>query len=301
MRKLSFLFILLFSCLPIVAAMGDPIIIDELVDLSFKPNNAVIYTSTGNGQIQKFPGVIFPIGEVGQSGNKKTYIIGASLSDLSGEPVTVTFSVFGDNGEEFVTPVRKFVSSPILSSASSSLRESVSKQQKENLEIKSELDREVLNLKKLRFDAAKMSDIGKIIEIEEETKRLRETNQALGRDIDTLKAALQAVKDLSTPARFERRKVLLTEQLSEMAKAALEVEQSASSRKKTSVSDLDRKLSLIESTKFDDLEELEKEYRNITGHDLPETLPETDSIDNSPAPVAEPEVESSEYLNLKEG
>lgn len=269
------------SALPAYLLAEDLIIIDELVELSFEPKHSSVFVSTSDGQLRKFPALVIPIGESGKSLNRKTYLIGALLSKLSATPVTMSIAAVGVNGEESNTPVKEIHISPNHNISAAVLREEVKRQRDKNSEIKSDLDKEILNLKQLRVDAAKMSDIGKIIEIEEETRQLRDANQALGRDIEILKAALSEVKELSEPARFERRKVLLTEQLSEMAKAALEVEQSASTRKRSTVSDLDKKLALIDSTRFDDLEELEKEYQNITGDELP--------------------VDSSEYLNLKEG
>jgi hypothetical protein len=291
MKRLLSLIFTLFNA-AIVRAEGSKIVHD-FVEISFKPVKAEAVVVDAEKNIFIIPAVILENSEISENKIPKSYIIGVKVDGLVEQPQLMSVVVYGDGTAEFASTIKDISSSDLISDSAIQLRDKILAERRDLSELREMLNSEVFNLKKLRLEAGRIADLGRIIELDEDTRRLKEAGDAVERDIASLKVSLEAVKDLKEPRRFERRKVVLTEQLSELAKAALAAEQSAPSMKKTSESDLDRKLALIDATRFDDLDELEREYQSLSGEVLPkspESLPLPESRD----------IQGADYMDLKE-
>ena len=282
-------------------------IVGATIDINFIPKSTYILVTNATGKTKKIDTVLVKLTSDTQSeGTLSRYLIGGELSEyVDGDQYSIL--IFGENGAyDFVAPkivAPKIVAPEIQDPRQSSIDELHALVLVKRATLSSrtqQLDDHTLTLKKLRVSAAEVTEIGKIIEIEEETKRVKESSDSLQGDIDTLRTVLQSVKSVPQPYKFEQRKSQLTGQLTEMAQAAVQAEQGVSSRKRSGTADLDKKLSLIDSTRFEDLEELEREYNALTGGVVSEgvgseIVPDRrDEIGNSP-------VSADDYFSLSEG
>ena len=333
MRNFIFVLILLLGGNPIVfadsivqsSATGDSedIIIDATIDLSFVPTKAYFLLTNSKGDVFKREGIVTSAlsnGEVGV-GVLSRYLIGTHVKKIE-EVVSYSVLLFGDNNAySFVPPttLSDLYKTTELNS-SDRLRDLVLGK-KEVLESRKEnLNKQTVTLKQLRISAAQVTEIAKIIELEEESKRVRDASKELEEDILSLKTALEVVKSVSHPYRFESRKAQLTTQLAEMADVALKAEQGADKRKMGNELSVDQKLALIDSTRFEDLGELEREYERLMPNTSDSTISESDysndSIDNTTSSVGDTEsrelipngqpnandaIKSEEYFSLSEG
>lgn len=271
------------------------IVISTEIELPFTPKNIVFLLSDSEGVIGKVGGVSLKLGEGEQhQGHNSRYLVGTEISHT---PKIDSYSIiiFGEDDAYDFVPSQQIdpMQVDLVYNSIDNLRELVVRKRQTLIARKSELAEETMNLKKLRIDAADMTDIGRIIELEEETKRIQSASIALEGDIETLRQALQNVKLLPPPNKFEPRKSQLTTQLAEMAQAALQAEQGALRRKSSGLTDIDSKLAVIDSTRFDDLEDLEREYNLLTGKDVEELESSALPVDTNNLPL-----QSADYFNL---
>lgn len=268
------------------SAQGE--VIQDTVEIIFKPTKVEALIVFESGAVLWEDAVFFESQTKLSSSGGKVFVVGAQVDSNKGPLSVISWRLLGDGGADFSTSFKKIKEEDSIKNSAANLKGEILSERGNLKSLQSELSREVYNLKRLRVEAGRKADLGKIIQIEEDTRRIKDEVQAIARDIKNLRESLEIVKEMGEPARFEKRKVTLTEQLSEFAKAALAAEQSATTRKKSSEAELEQKLALIDSTRFDDLEELEAEYRAITGEDFTEaeTLPQG----------AEP-INTSEYIS----
>jgi len=261
----------------------SPLVLQEMVEISFAPSRAEMIIWEKSGNISFLPATVFESGERIEGGTVSNYLVGADVSDFKDSIELFSVIVSGVDTAEFTTSFKGIESDKLIETNSNQLRAEIVELRKELGSLKGVLNTEVFNLKKLRTEAGRQADLGKIVELEEETRSIKDAGDAVERDIIALKQSIESIKEIKEPLRFDKRKIVLTEQLSELAKAALAAEQSAPSRKKNSEMELDRKFALIHSTRFDDLEELEREYESLTGARLPEdaTVLEANPIETS--------------------
>jgi hypothetical protein len=266
-------------------------VLKEMAEISFAPIRAVGVVVDEAGRVHFLPAVIHESGDQVEGGTLNSYLIGVDLSKINENIKLVSVTVTGDGTAEAVTPIRRVGPNDILQISPENLRNEIKTKRADLASLETTLNKEVLNLKRLRADAGRIVNLGKIIELEDETKKIKESADAIERDIAALKVSIEAIKDIKEPRRFDNRKVVLTEQLSELAKASLAAEQAMPALKKTSEMELDRKFALIQSTRFDDLEELEKEYEVLTGQPFPQNADEWN----------DQEAQGADYLSLDEG
>jgi hypothetical protein len=284
MRQLYLLFLFLHLWLK-GSAHGE--IIQDTVEVIFKPTNIEALVVFESGEVLWEDAVFFESQTKMPSTGGKVFVVGAKVDEDRGPVAVVSWRLIGEGGADFSTPFQQVKEAGRITRSGSNLKGEILSRRGALKELRSELGRDVYNLKRLRVEAGRKADLGKIIQIEEDTRRINDETEAIARDIKNLQDSLEIVKEMREPLRFEKRKVTLTEQLSELAKVALAAEQTASSRKKSSEIELEQKLSLIDSTRFDDLDELEAEYRSVTGSDF--SISET-------SPQLEQPVSASDYI-----
>lgn len=285
MKRLLFSFLSLIVCL-VESAQGE--VIQDSIEIIFKPTAVEALLVFESGVVLWEEGVFFESQTKVSSSGGKVFVVGAQVDENNGPLEVISWRLVGDGGADFSTPFKRIQEENSIKQSGVKLKSEILSKRGDLKVLRADLNREVYNLKRLRVEAGRKADLGKIIQIEEDTRKIKEETQAIARDIKNLRDSLEVVKDMGEPARFEKRRVTLTEQLSDLAKAALAAEQSATTRKKSSEAELEQKLALIDSTRFDDLEELEAEYLAITGKDFTEaeTLPQG----------AEP-INTSEYIS----
>jgi len=288
------------SCLAENSSVINRSILDSTLLLPFEPKDAcfIVYTSEG---IKKIPAVLTILPGVGDRlKGSKQYLVGGSIESSHAVTIQYVVSVNSQEGKNFLSQVYNLpISFAELPTNAEGFRSLVISLRANLSTKKEELDQESMSLKRLRLSAANAAEIGKIIEVEEETKRIKEVSEALRGDIETLQNALNAVKVIPAPHKFEKRKYELNQQLTQMAKAALFAEEGARQRSKDNEMDLDKKLSIVDLTRFEDLDELQREYDLLNGNSNYDQKiePENPSLVES---KSEPKTESSDMLESQD-
>lgn len=244
--------------------LGNYVIVDRLVEAPFELSDALLFIDFHDGNVSRFYATVVPV----ESDNKKNshWFVGTKVK-LPADVNDLTLSVImlGGTGEVLVAAPtawqaprdEKGALTPELLRAHLVEQEGVLKSW--DVQIDAQKD----SLRRLRADAEVIADVGKILDVREEIERSNIEIAAIDRDMLTLKTALQEVKKLPSPRNFSQREVQLTQQLAELAAVAKEAETNEFQRRTETEGDLQRKLEIIETTRFDDLESLERMYERL--------------------------------------
>lgn len=111
---------------------------------------------------------------------------------------------------------------------------------------------------RLRSDAEVIGNLGRIIEAKEELQKVTIERRNVERDIANLQAFLKLARSRPIPKNYVSREGFLTRQISELAEAARVAESNEVSRRSRALADLQRKLGIVESTRYDDYADLER-------------------------------------------
>ncbi len=124
-------------------------------------------------------------------------------------------------------------------------------------------EKQEISLKRIRSDANVIGNLERINQSRQELSALEQEERGLRQDIETLTSFLKAAAREAKPANFERRKLMLTQQLEELTRLVSTVESQEAQRKQLSQSDLDAKMRLIEETRYENVNELESQWLQL--------------------------------------
>ena len=113
-------------------------------------------------------------------------------------------------------------------------------------------------LQRLRDDANVIGNLGRILEVKDELEHTHEVTSMLDRDIDNLKEFLRLARARVMPKNYAGREEQLTRQIADLAQAAKGAESQEFSRKSKAQGELQRKLGLIEQTRNDSFDDLQR-------------------------------------------
>lgn len=251
--------------------------ISELIESSSMPDE-VIFVISENGQLYRAQGEVIPMSTDGQ------YLIATNLPFKSNE---LTYAVLlvpnNSNAEIKILPQREFNSDSRghLSGASQSIEfqskgfhseDAIKSQILENrnrieqLLLEDQKQQEILV--KLRRDAEIIGGLGRIVEVKEELNKIKLASDAIDRDIQSLENLLNVTKTLPKPLNFARREVALTKSLLELANSARSLERIGNTNSQVDLQDseqnLERRLALVNSSKYEQLDKLESEYERLS-------------------------------------
>ncbi len=173
----------------------------------------------------------------------------------------------GTQGELFLSPSRRLASPRRERSEEDALRRGgleelrsfviARKRVQRSFEMQIELQEQQLD--QLRIQADTLADLKRMLEVQDEIERVRDSIQNVAKDAETLRRFIRLAKNLPTPKGFAQREALLTRQVSELADAATAAERMEGQRRAMAQSALERNLALIESTRYDDYDALQEE------------------------------------------
>lgn len=115
------------------------------------------------------------------------------------------------------------------------------------------------SLARLRSDADVIANLGRIVDLKEETDRATAEVRDLDKDIATLKKFLTLGKGSLAPSSVLAREGQLTRQLTELAEAAKSAEANEGVRRSGTEADFKHKLSIIEATRLEDYDLLQRD------------------------------------------
>lgn len=114
------------------------------------------------------------------------------------------------------------------------------------------------NLERLRADADVIANLGRIVEVKEETDGLRAGIKDLDKDAENLRKFLRLVKTHAAPKNYVGRESQLTKQIAELAAVAKNAEGGEQGRKSQSGQELQQKMAILEQTRTEDYDALQR-------------------------------------------
>ena len=229
--------------------------------IDFTPQEAYLIIKTVDGKFISYKALMSPI-ENGAS----EWIVGAYIEEpLNNPPQSFNLLFKGNDNELFYTQ-----SVNIDSINEADYKMSVESMKRHIQKRKDELNTWIVqnkaqaeNLRRLRADAEVIADLARIVEINEEIDFIKYEVESIDRDIETLKGDFSLVKTMKQPVNYMRRELDLTKNYSEILDQVKLTEGNEQARRSQSQDEIQRKLRLVELTRFDDEEQLRQELINI--------------------------------------
>lgn len=260
------------------------VLFDE-VSLQFEPQDAFFIYGRDAGTMRRVRGTVFPLppnsGDETPSpaSRSRTYLLGTVLpsgfevpagkAGASRRPGELRYAVvlLGAN------PVRDSAIIPVRSSAeelehggnasTELLRSTVLAKRKELKSWEVQLREQQESLRRLRADAEVIGDIGRILDLQDELDLTNARVKDTEKDIETLIGFIRLARSRPQPANFARREVQLQQQISLLADAVTKSERDEFRRKSSSEVRLQQQLKLIEDTRHEDLDLLQKKLDEL--------------------------------------
>lgn len=229
----------------------------EAVDLAFEPIGAWILIRQSDGEQRRLPAKVVAL-NVRHDSTTSRWLIGTRVpSDVRAVIVSFYALALGAHGEMDGV----FSSSREINESEASIELSLNERTRVLANWKKQLEQQEGNLRRLRTDVDVIADIGRIVEVREESKQILKRIDDIGRDLETLAATVGTMRNKPLPNNFLRREAELTQQLAELAATAKRAESTAQSAARKGKQKADQKL--IESTKGVDPADLEKKLKQL--------------------------------------
>ncbi|MCO6430648.1 MAG: hypothetical protein J5J00_07280 [Deltaproteobacteria bacterium] len=255
-----------FASLAAAAPKSRIITIDAPIEVGFYPEEAFLLIDVDRQGLKKIRGVLVPPfteDESTKAGGQWT--VGTQLEVPAGAR-QADFAVFvkgRDKQYALLAGMTEDLSSP---EAESDVKELTShlEQRKELLmswqvQAKAQDD----NLKRLRADADVIANVARIVDVLEQIEAAKYEHENLEKDIATLHELLKQAKDQPAPKNYARRELELTKQIAQLAQLVKDAESKEGARRLQSQSDLQRKLAVVEATRFDDEKQLTQQLTQL--------------------------------------
>ncbi len=242
-------------------------VLNRTLELNFTPERAVFFVDFSGEMPRRLAGIVLPaLGSEGGEAAPHKWIVGALLHPPAGcKKVRYVLLVLGKARQFFFDPqvsVELTAETPEIISADD-LRDRLL-QKKETLKSwQIQLTAQKDSLQRLREDASVIGNLGRIIEVKDEIERTRMSMTSLERDLEHMRDFVKIARQRPQPKNYPLREGELTRQLAELAEAAKNAESQEFSRKSHAEGDLQRKLSIIEQTRNDDYDELQRELLRV--------------------------------------
>lgn len=258
----------------ILPAAPGATIVSSVVTLDFEPEEATILVKDVDGQHTGYRALPFLMRKEGtgtQAAKTAEWLIGTVVKTRSdAAPESLTLFLRGAGNQTKVIAGLSLDSPGVFihSVGSEDIKQKILKQRQilESWLVQSKAQED--NLRRIRADAEIIGSLSRIAETEEEIEILKSEIENLDRDLDLLRDRFSAVKNLEAPQGYLRRELELSRHSADLLKVARAAEESESSRKALSQSELHRKLELVEKTRFEDEEKLRAELIRLKKQDF---------------------------------
>ena len=248
------------------AANSDVVVLSQSFEVNFAPEEAyfLIESETVNKKLRAL--LIPPFSKDEQDRKQDRWWMGAALK-IPKENTPFDYSILLKGKADEVLVLSGFsagVADDYLNAMPKLLKEVENKKavlKSWEVQVQAQAD----NLRRLRADAEVVANVGRIIELLEEIEATKYEIENLDKDIAVLQESFKQVKNQTSPKNFTRRELELTKQISELAQVVKSAESGESGRTVSTQSELQRKLALVESTRFDNEEQLRAELAKFQG------------------------------------
>lgn len=239
------------------------VIIDQGVDLKFVPQEGFFLVDVGDGEIVRLTALLIPPYRQEPGANSLGVWLAGTRVAVPEKSTKISFSIIlvGAQGQyAFVPPTDwnlaerdDFGGSVDRLRAKLLQRKSLLKSWQ--LQQKAQAE----NLSRLRADADIIAHAERLEQVRDQIEAGKLEIHSLQKDTERLKALIGLAKTKTRPKNYSRRQGELTRQVAELARAAKSAESQEYTRKSASDAKLQRQLTIIESTRFADLERLQIE------------------------------------------
>ena len=229
----------------------------ETLELSFEPIGAWIIFQSADAEFRRVSAKVVAV-VLPHDGSNARWLVGTRVpSDVRGAILNFYAIALGAHGEIDGA----FSSSRELNESEASIGLSLNERTQVLENWRRQLAQQEASLKRLRSDVDVIADIGRIVEVREESKQILKRIEDIGRDLDELAATVGTMKNKPAPNNFLRREAELTQQLAELAATAKRAESTAQSAARKGKQKSDQQL--IEAAKGIDLADLESKLKEL--------------------------------------
>lgn len=248
-------------------AQDSYLFIDQIVEVSFPPEEAFFFIDFGDQNIHRYAAILLPPrGDEKLSASSGQWLVGARIP-LPENKTSLNFSIIligVSNQYAFVAPTTwDLTKRKSLAGSIENLREHLLQRKEILRSWNVQLQAQESSLKRLQTDAETIADVNKIISVREEAERVIAATQAIDRDLNSLRDSLKIAKSLPAPKNYSKREAELTQQLTELAAISKQAEGGEFGRRSAAESELQNRLSLLEVTRLDDPDTLKEELHNL--------------------------------------
>lgn len=261
--------------LPCVAAEPPPslrpVFLSRRVDLGFNPEEIVFLVRDSAGNLRKVRAVAISANNLERhpgEASRGEWLLGTKLHVAPSESLSFAALVRGPENQFrlFAADKQDGREAEIRRLGTSELRQLVEDRRvflaNWELQVRSQDEQ----LRRLRDDADSIANVGRIVDVLEEIESAKQESASIQQHIESMRVFLRQGKLQKAPKSFAVRELELTKQLAELA--AVGKGSGAGSKDKASPgADVQRKLSLVEETRFDDEEKLRDELSRLRGSD----------------------------------
>lgn len=259
--------LIIFGTTSIAQAQDSYLFIDQIVEVSFPPEEAFFFVDFGDQNIHRYAAILLPPrGDEKKSASAGQWLVGARIP-LPADKTNLNFSIILigiGNQYAFVAPTTwDLTKRKSLAGSIENLREHLLQRKEVLRSWNVQLQAQESSLKRLQTDAETIADVNKIISVREEAERVIAATQAIDRDLSALRDSLKIAKSLPAPKNYSKREAELTQQLTELAAISKQAESGEFGRRSAAESELQNRLSLLEVTRLDDPDTLREELHNL--------------------------------------
>lgn len=244
------------------------IMLKQSVEIDFTPNEAFFLVEFKSGGLRRVKALLLPPFEAGalpgkaQEETAGRWLAGAQVTapQRRGKLEYSLILAGKSNRYAFFGPWQEdFSSQDGALDSVDNLREFLLRRKEYLHSLRVQLRAQQESLGRLRADAEVIADLGKILQVREESARVNQEALDLNKDIQTLEKFLKLARHSAAPVNFAGRQNQLTKQLTELSEAAKAAELGEIARRSLSEQELQKRLALVEMTRGEDYDSLQRE------------------------------------------
>ena len=254
----------------------------QSITIADQPDRAVMVVTSKGQVVGVVSGIIIRTAK-----EQESLVAGRLAVDRSIESLTVLTAVIGRKGEvsSATQVLADLAESPYLSLSTSELERDVVMRRKELSDLELQRERQAANLERLQTDADVIANVGRIVDAEDELGAVQSDAGRLKAALLAARERLASLRSLPPPTNYERREAEISGFLNEFSKASQGVHGDVLQRMASAESEMQKKVALIESTKNEHIDLLQKELASVRRER--ETIERSRTVVVSPPAVEE--------------
>lgn len=250
---------------PLFVASGEsastPGYLSQRVTVSFVPEDVFFLVETPSGTVQRMRAAIVPL-----NADAGKYIVGVKLKEVSNpEKVFYSVLILGKGNQFESIPLTSYASAleGIPQGSSEALEDYLASRKEVLSSYNLQVQSQEASLRRLRQDADVIGNFGRVMETSDEIERLKMDISNADKSAQTMETLIRLASTMPAPKNAIARETQLTMQLGELAQAAKNAEAAEMSRKAGMEADLRQKLAVVESSRFEDYDALQRQLDEL--------------------------------------